>query len=95
MQNITAAITKIAMYLRSKAPLMTGHFNTGPPLMGNEPKGPQGQKEFFMKRLMTRKRHRPEEVVVKLREVDEAGRARNALEDVAKSLSVSLMSLHR
>ncbi len=63
--------------------------------MGNEPKGPQGQKEFLMKRLMTRKRHRPEEVVAKLREADKAIAQGTALEDVAKSLGVSLMSLHR
>jgi len=48
-----------------------------------------------MKRLMTRKRHRPEEVVAKLREADEAIAQGKSLEDVAKSLGVSLMSLHR
>ena len=48
-----------------------------------------------MKRAMTRKRHRPEEIVAKLREVDEALSQGNTLEDVAKSLGVSLMTLHR
>jgi len=48
-----------------------------------------------MKRAMTRKRHRPEEVVAKLRETDEALSQGKSLEDVAKSLGVSLMTLHR
>ena len=48
-----------------------------------------------MKRAMTRKRHRPEEVVAKLRETDEALSKRKTLEDVAKSFGVSLMTLHR
>jgi len=48
-----------------------------------------------MKRAMTRKRHRPEEVVAKLREADEALSQGKTLEDVAKSLGVSLMTLHR
>ena len=48
-----------------------------------------------MKRPMTRKRHRPEEVVAKLREADEALSQGKTLEDVAKSLGVSLMTLHR
>ena len=48
-----------------------------------------------MKRAMTRKRHRPEEIVAKLREVDEALSQGKTLEDVAKSLRVSLMTLHR
>ena len=39
-----------------------------------------------MKRAMTRKRHRPEEIVAKLREVDEALSQGKTLEDVAKSL---------
>ena len=47
-----------------------------------------------MKRAMTRKRHRPEEVVAKLRETDEALLQGKSLEDVAKSLGVSLMTLH-
>ena len=55
----------------------------------------QGQKEFRMKRAMTRKRHRPEEIVAKLSEVDEALSQGKSLEDVAKSLGVSLMTLHR
>ena len=48
-----------------------------------------------MKRAITRKRHRPEEIVAKLREVDEALSQGKTLEDVAKSLDVSLMTLHR
>ena len=48
-----------------------------------------------MKRAMTRKRHRPEEIVAKLRETDEALSQVKSLEDVAKSLGVSLMTLHR
>ena len=48
-----------------------------------------------MKRAMTRKRHRPEEIVAKLREVDEALSQGKTLEDVAKSLGMSLMTLHR
>ena len=48
-----------------------------------------------MKRAMTRKRHRPEEIVAKWREVDEALSQGKTLEDVAKSLGVSLMTLHR
>ena len=48
-----------------------------------------------MKRAMTRKRHRPEEIVAKLREVDEALSQGKTLEDVAKSLGVSFMTLHR
>ena len=44
---------------------------------------------------MTRKRHRPEEIVAKLREADEALSQGKSLEDVAKSLGVSLMTLHR
>ena len=48
-----------------------------------------------MKRAMTRKRHRPEEIVAKLREVDEALSQGKTLEDVAKSLGVSLLTLHR
>ena len=47
-----------------------------------------------MKRAMTRKRHRPEETVAKLREVDEALSQGKTLEDVAKSLGLSLMTLH-
>ena len=48
-----------------------------------------------MKRAMTRKRHRPEEIVAKLREADEAVAQGTSLEDVAKSLGVSFMTLHR
>ena len=48
-----------------------------------------------MKRAFTRKRHRPEEIVAKLREADEALSQGKSLEDVVKSLGVSLMTLHR
>ena len=48
-----------------------------------------------MKRAMIRKRYRPEEIVAKLRETDEALAQRKSPEDVAKSLGVSLMTLHR
>ena len=48
-----------------------------------------------MKRAMTRKRHRPEEIVAKLRETDEALAQGKTLEDIAKSLGVSLITLHR
>ena len=48
-----------------------------------------------MKRAMIRKRHRPEEIVAKLRETDEALAQGKSLEDVAKSLGVSLITLHR
>ena len=47
-----------------------------------------------MKRAMIRKRHRPEEIVAKLRETDEALAQGKSPEDVAKSLGVSLMTLH-
>jgi hypothetical protein len=42
-----------------------------------------------MKRAMTRKRHRPEEIVAKLRKTDEALAQGKSLEEVAKSLGVS------
>ena len=48
-----------------------------------------------MKRAMTRKCHKPEEIMAKLREADEALPHGKTLEDVAKSLGVSLMILHR
>ena len=48
-----------------------------------------------MKRAMTRKRHRPEEIVAKLRETDKALAQGKTLEDIAKSLGVSLITLHR
>ena len=44
---------------------------------------------------MIRKRHRHEEIVAKLRETDEALSQGKTVEDVAKSLGVSLMTLHR
>ncbi len=48
-----------------------------------------------MKRAMIRKRHRPEEIVAKLRETDEGLAQGKSPEDFAKSLGVSLMTLHR
>ena len=48
-----------------------------------------------MKRVMTRKCHRPEEILAKLRKTDEAFDQVKSLEDVAKSLGVSLMTLNR
>ena len=48
-----------------------------------------------MKRAMICKRYRPEEIVAKLRETDEALAQGKSLEDVAKSFGVSLMTLHR
>jgi hypothetical protein len=35
-------------------------------------RGPQGREESLMKRTTNRKRHRPEEVVAKLSQADEA-----------------------
>ena len=46
-------------------------------------------------RSMTRKRHTPEEIMTKLREPDEALTQGKTVEDVAKSVGVSLMTLHR
>ena len=48
-----------------------------------------------MKRAITRKRHRPNEIVAKLREADEALGLGKSLEDVTKSLGVSLLTLYR
>ena len=48
-----------------------------------------------MKRAMIRQRYRPEEIVAMLRETDEALAQGKSPEDVAKSLGVSLMTLHR
>ena len=44
---------------------------------------------------ITWKRHKPEEIVAKLREVYKALPQGKTLEDVVKSLGVSLMTLHR
>jgi len=63
--------------------------------MGNEPRSKKDQNEFLMKRLMTRKRHRPEEVVAKLREADEAIAQGKSLDDVVKALGISLTSFYR
>ena len=43
-----------------------------------------------MKRVSNRKRHRPEEIVSKLREADEAIAHGQTSDDVAKKLGVSL-----
>ena len=47
-----------------------------------------------MKRVSNRKRHRPEEIVAKLREADEAIAKGRTPEGVAKTLRVSLTTLH-
>jgi len=57
--------------------------------------GPKGRKESFMKDPGRRKRHRPEEVVAKLRQVDEALAAGKPIAEVARSLGVSAVTLHR
>jgi transposase-like protein len=48
-----------------------------------------------MKRSTNRKRHRPEEVVVKLRQADEALAKGTPIAEVARSLGVSEVTLHR
>ena len=48
-----------------------------------------------MKRSTNRKRHRPEEVVAKLRQADEALAKGRPLAEVARSLGVSEVTLHR
>lgn len=48
-----------------------------------------------MKRVMSRKRHRPEEVVAKLRQADEALAKGTPIAEVARSLGVSAVTLHR
>ena len=48
-----------------------------------------------MKRVSNRKRHRPEEIVSKLREADEAIAQGRTSEDVAKTLGVSLTTVQR
>ena len=47
--------------------------------------GPTSRKEFPMKRVSNRKRHRPEEIVAKLREADEARAQGRTLEELAAS----------
>jgi hypothetical protein len=47
-----------------------------------------------MKRAMTRKSHRPEEIVAKLRETEKALSQGKMLEDFVKSLGVSLLMRH-
>jgi putative transposase len=48
-----------------------------------------------MKRSTNRKRHRPEEVVAKLRQADEALAKGTPIAEVARSLGVSEVTLHR
>jgi transposase-like protein len=48
-----------------------------------------------MKRSTNRKRHRPEEVVAKLRQANEALAKGTPLAEVARSLGVSEVTLHR
>lgn len=48
-----------------------------------------------MKRATNRKRHRPEEVVAKLRHADEALATGTPIGGVARSLGVSEVTLHR
>ena len=47
-----------------------------------------------MKRPTNRKRHRPEEVVAKLRQADEALAKGTPIAEVARSLGVSEVTLH-
>jgi transposase-like protein len=58
-------------------------------------RGPQGREESLMKRPTNRKRHRPEEVVAKLRQADEALAKGVAIAEVVRSLGVSAVTLHR
>ena len=48
-----------------------------------------------MKRVANRKRHRPEEVVAKLRQADEALAKGTPIAEVARSPGVSEVTLHR
>lgn len=48
-----------------------------------------------MKRSTSRKRHHPEEVVAKLRQADEALAKGVPIAEVARSLGVSAVTLHR
>ena len=57
-------------------------------------RGPRGREESPMKRS-NRKRHRPEEVVAKLRQADEALAKGTPIAEVARSLGVSEVTLHR
>jgi len=50
--------------------------------------GPKGQEKSLMKRP-NRKRHRPEEIVAKLRQADEALAKGVTIAEVARSLGVS------
>lgn len=56
--------------------------------------GPMGREESLKKRS-NRKRHRPEEVVAKLRQADEALAKGTPIVEVARSPGVSEVTLHR
>ena len=56
-------------------------------------RGPRGREESPMK-LSNRKRHRPEEVVAKFRQADEALAKGTPLAEVARSLGVFEVTLH-
>jgi hypothetical protein len=55
----------------------------------------RGQKAFRMKRAMTRKRNRPDEIMAKLSETNMALCQEKTLEDIEKQLGVPLMMLHQ
>ena len=57
-------------------------------------RGPQGREESLMKRPTNRKRHRPEEVVAKLRQADEALAKGMAIAEITRSLGMSKVTLH-
>ena len=73
---------------------LTGVRWTGPPPLSETPLGPRGREESPMKRS-NRKRPRPEEVVAKLRQADEVLDKGTPLTEVARSLGVSEVTLHR
>ena len=72
---------------------LTGVRWTGPPTK-RDFRGPRGREESPTKRS-NRKRHRPEEVVAKLRQADEALAKGTPIAEVARSLGVSEVTLHR
>lgn len=57
--------------------------------------GPGGREESPLKRVTSGKRHRPEEVVAKLRQADEALAKGVPIAEAARSLGVSAVTLHR
>jgi hypothetical protein len=58
-------------------------------------RGPRGREESLVNRPTNRKRHRPGEVVAKLRQADEAFANGVAITEVARSLGRSEVTLHR